>query len=59
MARKLWTAAEMETLSRAEQQAVFDESVIADLDEVPAEFLAKVRADAERLIASRESQRTD
>lgn len=59
MARKLWTAAEMETLSREEQQAVFDESIVADLDQVPAEFLAQVRADAERLIESRETQHSD
>lgn len=59
MARKLWTAAEMEKLSRAEQQAIFDESVVTDPELVPAEFLATVRADAERLIAARESQHTD
>ena len=59
MARKLWTAAEMEKLSRDQQQAIFDESIVTDLSEVPPEFLAKVRADAERLIASRETQHTD
>ena len=59
MAQKLWTAAEMEKLSRAEQQAVFDECLVTDPDLVPAEFLAKVRADAKRLIAARESQHTD
>lgn len=59
MPRKLWTAAEMEKLSREEQQAIFDESIVTDLSEVPPDFLAAVRADAERLIASREHQRTD
>lgn len=59
MARKLWTAAEMEKLSREEQQAIFDESVVTDLSEVPPALLARVRADAERLIASREAQHTD
>jgi hypothetical protein len=38
---------------------VFDDSIVTDLSEVPPEFLAAVRADAERLIASRESQHTD
>lgn len=47
MARKLWTAAEMEKLSRREQQAIFDERVVTDLSEVPPAFLARVRADAE------------
>lgn len=59
MARKLWTAAEMEKLSRDEQQAIFDESIVTDLNEVSPEFLAQVRADAERLIESHESRHTD
>jgi hypothetical protein len=59
MARKVWTAAEMENLSRRQQQAVFDESVVTDLDRVPSEFLDQVRADAERLIEAHESQPTD
>jgi len=59
MARKVWTAAEMENLSRGQQQAVFDESVVTDLDKVPSEFLDRVRADAERLIEAHESQPTD
>jgi hypothetical protein len=59
MARKVWTAAEMENLSRREQQAIFDESVVTDLDSVPSEFLDLVRADAERLIEVHESQPTD
>jgi hypothetical protein len=59
MARKLWTAAEMETLSREQQQAIFDESIVTDLDQVPPEFLAQARADAERLIESRETQHSD
>jgi hypothetical protein len=59
MPRKFWSAAEMEKLSRDEQQAVFDESIVTDLSEVPREFLAKVRADAVRLIESHETQRTD
>ena len=49
----------MENLSREQREAVFDESVDTDLDEVPSEFLAELSADAERLIASRESQHTD
>jgi hypothetical protein len=59
MARKVWTAAEMENLSRRQQQAVFDESVVTDLDTVPSEFVDQVRADAQRLIEAHESQPTD
>ena len=50
MARKVWTAPEMGNLGRRQQRATFDESVVADLGEVPFEFLHQVRADAERLI---------
>jgi len=49
----------MDKFSRDQQQDVFDESMITDLSEVPDEFLSAVRADAERLIAARESQHTD
>jgi hypothetical protein len=59
MARKVWTAAEMENLSRRQQQAIFDESVVTDLDSVPSEFIDQVRADADRLIESHESQLND
>lgn len=59
MPRKLWTAAELEQLSREERQAIFDESIVTDLRQVPPGFLATVRADAERLIAAREAQHTD
>ncbi len=59
MARKVWTAAELEKLTRAEQQAIFDESIVTDLDEVPPAFLAQVRADAERLLGTDERRPTD
>ncbi|HMQ25125.1 MAG TPA: hypothetical protein PKA98_03990 [Acidimicrobiales bacterium] len=59
MARKVWTAAELEELTRAEQQAIFDESIVMDLDEVPPAFLAQVRADAERLLGTDERRPTD
>ena len=39
MARKVWTAEELEQLTPAEQDALFDASVVADLDQVPAAFL--------------------
>jgi hypothetical protein len=57
--RKLWITAELEKFSRNEQQAIFDQAIITDLDDVPPAFLAKVRAEGERLIAARESQRSD
>lgn len=50
MTRKVWTAAELEKLSRAEQQAIFDDCIVTDLDQVPPAFLAQLRADVERLL---------
>ena len=44
MAEKVWTAAELEGMSPAEQDDLFNSSIVTDLDEVPAEFLARVRA---------------
>ena len=43
MSKSVVTAAELETMTPAEQQALFDASIITDLDDVPAEFLARVR----------------
>lgn len=47
MAEKLWTAEEFEALSPAEQDAVFEQSIVTDLPSVPEEFLARVRARVE------------
>ena len=55
MASKVWTAAELEQMTPAERQAIFDASIVTDLDQVPPEFLARVRARAEQLIAETES----
>ncbi|MBA2387506.1 MAG: hypothetical protein H0V69_10510 [Acidimicrobiia bacterium] len=44
MARKVWTAAELEKMSPAEQDDVFNSNVADDLNGVPPEFLARVKA---------------
>jgi hypothetical protein len=43
MGQKIWTAEELERLSPSEQDELFNASVVTDVDDVPAEFLAKVR----------------
>ena len=43
MADKVWTAAELEKLSPAQRQQIFDASLVLDLDDVPPEFLDRVR----------------
>jgi hypothetical protein len=49
------TAAELEQMTPAEQQAVFDASVVSDLSEVPPEFLSRVRSRLEQHIDQTES----
>ena len=52
MGQRIWTAEEIEQLSPAEQDALFEASVVTSLDEVPEEFLAKVRQRFEQRAAS-------
>ncbi len=53
--RKVLTAAKFERLSPDEQDQAFESSIVTDLDAVPAEFLAKVRARVEARIAASDS----
>jgi hypothetical protein len=54
---KIWSAEELAALSPAEQDALFQASVVRDLDAVPQAFLAKIRAQVEERIAERDSRR--
>lgn len=55
MPRKVWTAAELDEMTPAEVDALFQASLVKDLDEVPPAFLARVRADVEAHIAATEA----
>ncbi|MEZ5240013.1 MAG: hypothetical protein R2716_14035 [Microthrixaceae bacterium] len=55
MPRKVWTAAELDEMTPAEVDALFQASIVKDLDEVPPAFLARVRADVEAHIAATEA----
>ncbi len=55
MTPKVWTADELERMSPAEQDAIFEASVVTDLNSVPAEFLERVRGRAQERIASADS----
>ena len=44
MARKTWTAEELEKLTPQEQDDVFEASIVGSLDEVPEDFLERVRS---------------
>lgn len=55
MAEKVWTAEELERLSPAERDEIFQASIVRDLDDVPPEFLERVRARVEQRIAATET----
>jgi hypothetical protein len=55
VADRVWTAEELERLSPAEQDAVFDASLITDLSAVPPEFVARVRQRVQKRIDSTEA----
>jgi hypothetical protein len=46
--RKVWTAEELGRLTPAEQDALFDASIVTDVDQVPALFLERVLSRAEK-----------
>jgi hypothetical protein len=58
VAEKVWTAEEFGKLSPAEQDAVFEESIVTDLAAVPDEFLARVRARVQQRIDTETSSQT-
>lgn len=55
MAQRVWTAAEMEQLSPAEQDAIFAAGIVRDLADAPPEFLGRVRARFEEHLSGSES----
>ena len=52
MAEKIWTAAELERLSPAERHALFEASIVTDLETVAGDpLLERTRAKLEAMIA--------
>ena len=49
-----WSVEQWAAMSAAEQDAVFQASVVTDLSQVPPDYLAEVRAQFEARIAQRE-----
>jgi hypothetical protein len=50
---RMWTAAELEALTPEERQRLLSERVVTDLSQVPADFLARVRAEGRALLEER------
>ena len=44
MVRRTWPAEEFEELTPAEQDEIFESSIVTELDDVPEPFLAHVRS---------------
>lgn len=55
MAGKVWTAEELEKLTPARRQQIFEASLVLDLDDVPPEFLDRVRDRVKDRIATTDS----
>ena len=53
----MWTAAELEKLSPAERHALFDASVVTDLDQAPQDLIERTRTRIHQRIAQAEAQR--
>jgi hypothetical protein len=53
--RRVWTAEELERLTPAEQDALFEESIVTDLDDVPDPFLEKVRTRLQQCLVQRDT----
>lgn len=56
MSGSVVTAAELETMSPAERRAIFEASIITDLDEAPKHLIDRARTRVEQRIAESESQ---
>lgn len=57
MARKTWTAAELEQMTPSQRREIFEASIITDLDQAPTELLDRTRAKVEELIEEAEHPR--
>ena len=55
MGQKIWTATELAGMTPSEQDAIFDASIVRDLDRVPAPILQRVRSRLEHRAARVES----
>ena len=56
MTDKVWTAAELEGLTPAEQDELFAASLVRDPARMPPDFLERVRQRARQRIAEAETQ---
>ncbi len=58
MERKIWTAAELEKMSPAQQREISRAAIVTDLSEVDPDFLERARTSARRHMAENEQPST-
>jgi hypothetical protein len=51
LGRPIITAADLDLMTAAERKAAFDASIVTDLVQLPADYLAELRASAEKRMA--------
>lgn len=57
LGRPIVTAAELDAMTAAERTAAFDASLVTDLNQLPPDYVARLRAGAEERLARREAAR--
>ena len=58
MERKVWSAAELDEMTPAERKRIFEESIIWDLDDAPADLIERARRKVEKRIAETEGKQS-
>jgi hypothetical protein len=53
---RIWTAAELEQMTPAQRRSRFESSIVTDLDQAPAELVARTRARVATMIEAEGSQ---
>jgi hypothetical protein len=55
VAEKVWTAEELDAMTPAEQDAIFEANLVTDLSTLPDEFLEGIRARTRQRIENTEN----
>jgi hypothetical protein len=59
LGRPVVTAADLDAMTPQQRKAAFEASIVTDLDQLPPDYVAQLRADAEELAARRDAAQRD
>ena len=59
LGRPIITAAELDAMTPEQRKAAFEASLVTDLDQLPPDYVAQLRAEAEELAARRDAAQRD